>query len=141
MYYKNTSINENYIWCANSRFVLVCYSCWIHESIYSLALSAPVCISMVANFVFLINIVRLLLTKLHAAQTTSPPPRPAALSPPANTNNTNFRSNRFEHLDIQIYKFFLYLYHIFFLFHQIFLHSFILNKLLTLFLKLHFVNE
>ncbi|KAG8325562.1 hypothetical protein J6590_064343 [Homalodisca vitripennis] len=40
-------------------------SCWIHESLYSWTLSGPVCVSMLANLVFLINIVRLLLTKLH----------------------------------------------------------------------------
>ncbi|XP_046674584.1 LOW QUALITY PROTEIN: calcitonin gene-related peptide type 1 receptor-like [Homalodisca vitripennis] len=39
--------------------------CWIHESLYSWTLSGPVCVSMLANLVFLINIVRLLLTKLH----------------------------------------------------------------------------
>ncbi|BES94463.1 receptor [Nesidiocoris tenuis] len=46
--------------------------CWIHESLYNWALSGPVCLSMIANFVFLINIVRLLLTKLHSAARTSP---------------------------------------------------------------------
>ncbi|XP_024085660.1 calcitonin gene-related peptide type 1 receptor-like isoform X2 [Cimex lectularius] len=46
--------------------------CWIHESLYSWSLSGPVCLSMIANLVFLINIVRLLLTKLHSAAHTSP---------------------------------------------------------------------
>ncbi|XP_039281603.1 calcitonin gene-related peptide type 1 receptor isoform X2 [Nilaparvata lugens] len=46
--------------------------CWIHESLYSWTLSGPVCISMLANLVFLINIVRLLLTKLHTGQPVSP---------------------------------------------------------------------
>uniref|UniRef100_A0A1B6E976 G-protein coupled receptors family 2 profile 2 domain-containing protein n=1 Tax=Clastoptera arizonana TaxID=38151 RepID=A0A1B6E976_9HEMI len=43
-------------------------NCWIHESHYLWALSGPVCISMLANLVFLVNIVRLLLTKLHTGQ-------------------------------------------------------------------------
>ncbi|XP_073985669.1 calcitonin gene-related peptide type 1 receptor-like isoform X2 [Rhodnius prolixus] len=46
--------------------------CWIHESLYSWTLSGPVLVSMIANFVFLINIVRLLLTKLHTTAQTSP---------------------------------------------------------------------
>ncbi|CAH0393748.1 unnamed protein product [Bemisia tabaci] len=46
--------------------------CWINESLYSWTLSGPVCASMIANLIFLINIVRLLLTKLPAAQIQSP---------------------------------------------------------------------
>ncbi|XP_075210747.1 calcitonin gene-related peptide type 1 receptor-like isoform X2 [Lycorma delicatula] len=48
--------------------------CWIHESLYSWTLSGPVCVSMLANLIFLINIVRLLLTKLHTSQATSNSP-------------------------------------------------------------------
>ncbi|XP_042209098.1 calcitonin gene-related peptide type 1 receptor-like [Homarus americanus] len=40
--------------------------CWIDESHYTLILSTPVCISILANLVFLINIVRVLVTKLRA---------------------------------------------------------------------------
>ncbi|XP_066986400.1 calcitonin gene-related peptide type 1 receptor-like [Macrobrachium rosenbergii] len=40
--------------------------CWINESYYSLILSIPVCLSILANLVFLINIVRVLVTKLRA---------------------------------------------------------------------------
>ncbi|KAE9523446.1 hypothetical protein AGLY_015998, partial [Aphis glycines] len=51
--------------------------CWIHESLYSWILSGPVCLSMLANLVFLINIVRLLLVKLHARQITMTSPKHA----------------------------------------------------------------
>ncbi|XP_068219657.1 calcitonin gene-related peptide type 1 receptor-like [Palaemon carinicauda] len=40
--------------------------CWIEESHYTLLLSIPVCLSILANLVFLINIVRVLVTKLRA---------------------------------------------------------------------------
>ncbi|KAF8767821.1 Calcitonin gene-related peptide type 1 like protein [Argiope bruennichi] len=40
--------------------------CWIEESNYSWIISGPVCISMLLNFVFLVNIVRVLVTKLRA---------------------------------------------------------------------------
>lgn len=40
--------------------------CWIEESHYTLILSTPVCASILANLVFLINIVRVLVTKLRA---------------------------------------------------------------------------
>ncbi|XP_071545489.1 uncharacterized protein [Panulirus ornatus] len=40
--------------------------CWIEESHYTLILSTPVCISILANLVFLVNIVRVLVTKLRA---------------------------------------------------------------------------
>ncbi|XP_042890964.1 calcitonin gene-related peptide type 1 receptor-like isoform X2 [Penaeus japonicus] len=40
--------------------------CWIEESHYTFILSAPVCVSMLANLVFLVNIVRVLVTKLRA---------------------------------------------------------------------------
>ncbi|KAL5234415.1 hypothetical protein ACI65C_001825 [Semiaphis heraclei] len=52
--------------------------CWIHESLYSWILSGPVCLSMLANLVFLINIVRLLLVKLHARQITMSSPKHTA---------------------------------------------------------------
>ncbi|KAJ8674928.1 hypothetical protein QAD02_010714, partial [Eretmocerus hayati] len=41
-------------------------SCWITESKYMVVLVYPVCVSMLLNFIFLCNIVRVLLTKLHA---------------------------------------------------------------------------
>lgn len=47
----------------------------MEESLYSVILSVPVCASMIANLVFLVNIVRLLLKKLPTAnsgQTTTP---------------------------------------------------------------------
>ncbi|GBN16326.1 Calcitonin gene-related peptide type 1 receptor, partial [Araneus ventricosus] len=40
--------------------------CWIEESNYSWIISGPVCLSMLLNFVFLVNIVRVLVTKLRA---------------------------------------------------------------------------
>lgn len=40
--------------------------CWIHESPYSWILNGPVCVSILLNFFFLINIVRVLVTKLRA---------------------------------------------------------------------------
>ncbi|XP_063595561.1 calcitonin gene-related peptide type 1 receptor-like isoform X2 [Penaeus indicus] len=40
--------------------------CWIEESHYTFILSAPVCVSILANLVFLVNIVRVLVTKLRA---------------------------------------------------------------------------
>ncbi|XP_050436579.1 calcitonin gene-related peptide type 1 receptor-like [Adelges cooleyi] len=49
--------------------------CWIHESLYLWILSGPVCVSVLTNFVFLINIVRLLLIKLHARQITTASPK------------------------------------------------------------------
>ncbi|XP_050533599.1 calcitonin gene-related peptide type 1 receptor-like isoform X2 [Daktulosphaira vitifoliae] len=49
--------------------------CWIHESVYLWILSGPVCLSVLTNFVFLINIVRLLLIKLHARQITMTSPK------------------------------------------------------------------
>lgn len=48
------------------------FHCWIHEASSSLVYSVPVGISFIVNFVFLINIVRVLLTKLHSAQQTTP---------------------------------------------------------------------
>ncbi|XP_071447508.1 calcitonin gene-related peptide type 1 receptor-like, partial [Hetaerina americana] len=53
--------------------------CWINETRFVWVLSGPVCASMIANLVFLVNIVRLLLTKLKdqplgMAQAPSPPP-------------------------------------------------------------------
>ncbi|KAL1121967.1 hypothetical protein AAG570_003375, partial [Ranatra chinensis] len=59
------------------------HHCWIHESSYSWTLSLPVCASMIANLIFLVNIVRLLLTKLH--QTSTSPTRSI------NEKNTSFR--------------------------------------------------
>ncbi|XP_046396747.1 calcitonin gene-related peptide type 1 receptor-like isoform X2 [Ischnura elegans] len=55
--------------------------CWIKETRFVWVLSGPVCASMIANLVFLVNIVRLLLTKLKdqplgMAQPPSPPTRP-----------------------------------------------------------------
>ncbi|XP_065213122.1 calcitonin gene-related peptide type 1 receptor-like isoform X5 [Planococcus citri] len=41
--------------------------CWMEESIFSIALSIPVLVSMFANFVFLVNIVRLVVTKLPSS--------------------------------------------------------------------------
>nr|XP_024218724.1 calcitonin gene-related peptide type 1 receptor-like isoform X3 [Halyomorpha halys] len=46
--------------------------CWIQESIYRWTLIIPVGLSMIANLIFLITIVRVVLTKLHAAQKTTP---------------------------------------------------------------------
>ncbi|XP_069180947.1 calcitonin gene-related peptide type 1 receptor, partial [Procambarus clarkii] len=45
--------------------------CWIEESHYTLILSTPVCLSILANLVFLINIVRVLVTKLRANHVTA----------------------------------------------------------------------
>ena len=41
-------------------------SCWIEESWSTWFLSGPVCFSMLANAIFLVNIVRVLVTKLRA---------------------------------------------------------------------------
>ncbi|UYV75061.1 CALCRL [Cordylochernes scorpioides] len=40
--------------------------CWMEESVYTWIISGPVCISMAINVVFLVNIVRVLWTKLKA---------------------------------------------------------------------------
>ncbi|XP_055698643.1 calcitonin receptor isoform X2 [Phlebotomus papatasi] len=39
--------------------------CWMEDSVYMWILTIPVCISLIASMVFLINVVRVLLTKLH----------------------------------------------------------------------------
>ncbi|XP_037075359.1 calcitonin receptor-like [Pollicipes pollicipes] len=41
--------------------------CWMEESVYRWLLSAPVCTSMVTNFIFLVRIVWILVRKLRAA--------------------------------------------------------------------------
>lgn len=48
----------------NFCFISIC-RCWMFESVYQWVLAGPVCVSIFANLVFLINIVRLLLTKLR----------------------------------------------------------------------------
>ncbi|XP_058825708.1 calcitonin gene-related peptide type 1 receptor isoform X2 [Topomyia yanbarensis] len=50
--------------------------CWMDESHAMWLLTVPVCISLVASLVFLINVVRVLLTKLNS---TSPNPAPQGL--------------------------------------------------------------
>ncbi|KAG8232149.1 hypothetical protein J437_LFUL012121 [Ladona fulva] len=49
-------------------------------------MSGPVCVSMIANLIFLVNIVRLLLTKLRDQPLPQPP------SPPANRRKTGKKS-------------------------------------------------
>lgn len=54
-------------------------SCWMEESRSTWILSGPVCVSMLTNTFFLVNIVRVLVTKLRAPTTTNyrsgqPPP-------------------------------------------------------------------
>ncbi|GAB6032961.1 hypothetical protein CHUAL_012154 [Chamberlinius hualienensis] len=44
--------------------------CWINDSPYYWILTAPVCVSMLANLVFLISIVRVLVTKLRAVKSS-----------------------------------------------------------------------
>ncbi|XP_049799716.1 calcitonin gene-related peptide type 1 receptor-like [Schistocerca nitens] len=39
--------------------------CWMHDSTAQWVLTVPVCLSLVASAVFLVNVVRVLLTKLH----------------------------------------------------------------------------
>lgn len=46
-------------------------SCWMEESRSTWILSGPVCLSMLANAFFLVNIVRVLVTKLKAPSTSS----------------------------------------------------------------------
>ena len=46
-------------------------SCWIEESKYTWILQGPVVISMVLNFFFLVNIVRVLVTKLRETSSIS----------------------------------------------------------------------
>ncbi|KAF4532648.1 hypothetical protein B566_EDAN009829, partial [Ephemera danica] len=48
--------------------------CWMEDSYSTWLLTAPVLLSMLANMVFLINVVRVLLTKLHP-RSSSPAPR------------------------------------------------------------------
>uniref|UniRef100_A0A182LVA3 G-protein coupled receptors family 2 profile 2 domain-containing protein n=1 Tax=Anopheles culicifacies TaxID=139723 RepID=A0A182LVA3_9DIPT len=50
--------------------------CWMNESHAMWLLTIPVCFSLVASLVFLINVVRVLLTKLSS---TSPHPAPLGL--------------------------------------------------------------
>ncbi|EAT41922.2 AAEL006490-PA, partial [Aedes aegypti] len=52
------------------------FSCWMNESHAMWLLTIPVCFSLVASLVFLINVVRVLLTKLNS---TSPNPAPLGL--------------------------------------------------------------
>ncbi|KAG8186539.1 hypothetical protein JTE90_020842 [Oedothorax gibbosus] len=40
--------------------------CWMEEGKFSLIISGPVCLSLLLNFIFLVNIVRVLVTKLRA---------------------------------------------------------------------------
>ncbi|PSN32019.1 hypothetical protein C0J52_18111 [Blattella germanica] len=47
--------------------------CWMEDSLTQWILTAPVLISMVASTVFLINVVRVLLTKLHGASASPAP--------------------------------------------------------------------
>lgn len=47
------------------------FSCWMEESRSTWILSGPVCLSMLANAFFLVNIVRVLVTKLRAPSTSS----------------------------------------------------------------------
>lgn len=65
----STLLNCLSYWTGESHYttlLLPLLSCWIEESHYTLILSAPVCVSMLVNLVFLINIVRVLVTKLRA---------------------------------------------------------------------------
>ncbi|CAO1441006.1 unnamed protein product, partial [Diamesa tonsa] len=69
-------------------FVMIAYSvprsyhyvdkdhCWMEESHYMWILTIPVCISLISSIVFLINVVRVLLTKLHPCSAN---PAPLAL--------------------------------------------------------------
>lgn len=50
-----------------------CTSCWMTDSNSMWILTAPVCISLVASMVFLINVVRVLLTKLHPSSARPAP--------------------------------------------------------------------
>ncbi|XP_047106166.1 calcitonin gene-related peptide type 1 receptor-like [Schistocerca piceifrons] len=50
--------------------------CWMHDSTAQWVLTVPVCLSLVASAVFLVNVVRVLLTKLH---THSANPAPVGL--------------------------------------------------------------
>lgn len=52
-------------------FLSFFYSCWIEESKYTWIIQGPVVISMVLNFFFLVNIVRVLVTKLRETSTLS----------------------------------------------------------------------
>ena len=53
------------------HFSLFLFSCWIEESKYTWILQGPVVISMVLNFFFLVNIVRVLVTKLRETSSIS----------------------------------------------------------------------
>lgn len=56
----------NYKWtkCSWKCYNLLHFSCWIHESAFSLILMVPVVISLCINFVFLVSILRVLLLKI-----------------------------------------------------------------------------
>ena len=59
-------------------------SCWMEETNSTWILSGPVCASMLANLIFLINIVRVLVTKLKAPASSCPVPTAPSASLPLN---------------------------------------------------------
>ncbi|XP_062555367.1 calcitonin gene-related peptide type 1 receptor [Armigeres subalbatus] len=59
-----------------NKYSLDTEHCWMNESHAMWLLTIPVCFSLVASLVFLINVVRVLLTKLNS---TSPNPAPLGL--------------------------------------------------------------
>ncbi|XP_021707945.1 calcitonin gene-related peptide type 1 receptor [Aedes aegypti] len=59
-----------------NKYTLDTEHCWMNESHAMWLLTIPVCFSLVASLVFLINVVRVLLTKLNS---TSPNPAPLGL--------------------------------------------------------------
>jgi len=49
-----------------SQFHVDTEHCWINDSVFTIILSGPACLSLIINFVFLINILRILVTKLRS---------------------------------------------------------------------------
>ena len=59
---RNVGMCITYAFCSSLPL-----SCWMDESKYNYFLSIPVVVSIFLNFIFLVNIVRVLVTKLRAA--------------------------------------------------------------------------
>jgi len=74
--------------------IIYVYSCWMEESRSSWILSGPVCVSMLTNAFFLVNIVRVLVTKLRAPPTTTSSYRaPLPPTPPVNPAHSGSAEN------------------------------------------------
>lgn len=82
--YKFHNIFNHKIFDSNEVFLITWsifdwFRCWIHESKFSWVLVVPVCLSLAASFIFLCNIVRVLIGKLRAGPHVGSGPSPSAL--------------------------------------------------------------